>query len=342
MEAKSSVLEIKTGTVIYTLPASQINIDAVSSQLGTQVALKDIKVSVSIAEPSSDTVKIVHDTATKDSYQIVVQPVEFEISCTSGDKTVEVSKFKGFVERTVAIPDGVDSSKITTCIALNTDGTFRHIPTSIVVINGKYYAKINSLTNSTYSVIYNPVTFADVANHWAKDAVNDMGSRMVVTGDGTGNYNPNNNITRAEFAAIVVRAMGLAQGTGVSGLTDVSSSEWYNGYIKTAVAYGIINGNGDGTFGPKDTITREQTMAILARAMKITGLNASVTDITALLAKYMDSTSASDYAKESIAACIATGVVTGTSTVTISPKNNVTRAEVAVMVQRLLQKSGLI
>jgi hypothetical protein len=54
----------------------------------------------------------------------VVKPVEFEITCTSGIKTVEVSKFNGYVELTGAIPDGVDPSKITTGIVLNADGTF--------------------------------------------------------------------------------------------------------------------------------------------------------------------------------------------------------------------------
>jgi hypothetical protein len=184
METKDAVLEIKTNNVSYSLPASQINIDTVSAQLGQQVQLADIKVNVSIGAPPADTVKIVQDTANKDNYQIVVKPVEFRITCTSGGKTVEVSKFTGYVERTVAIPDGVDPSKITTGIVLNSDGTFSHVPTVITMIDGKYYAKINSLTNSTYSVIWSTKTFKDVANHWAKDAVNDMGSRQVL--DGTG------------------------------------------------------------------------------------------------------------------------------------------------------------
>jgi len=80
METKDATLEIKTDTVTYTLPASQIDIDSVSSQIGSQVALKDIKVSVKIAEPSADTVKIVEDTANKNSYQLVVKPVEFKIN----------------------------------------------------------------------------------------------------------------------------------------------------------------------------------------------------------------------------------------------------------------------
>jgi hypothetical protein len=344
MAKKEAVLEIKTDYVTYTLPASQINIDSVSSQMGNQVELKNIAVKVRIAEPSADTVRVVENTASKGNYQLVVRPVEFEITCTSGGKMVEISKFNGYVERTVAIPDGIDPSKITTGIVLNSDGTFSHVPTQITLINGKYYAKISSLTNSTYSVIWNPVTFTDVANHWAKNAVNDMGSRMVVTGMGNGTYEPDRSITRAEFAAIVVRALGLRQGTTESAFGDVSASDWFNGYVDTATAYSLITGYDSASYGPNDTITREQAMAILARAMKLTGLRVVLTDSesSALLEKYADGASVSEYAKESAEICLKTGVVTGSSATTLSPKAYVTRAEVAVMAQRLLQKSGLI
>lgn len=344
MEVKEATLEIKTETVTYTLPASQINIDAVSAAFGTQTALADIKVSVRIAEPSADTVKIVEDTANQGGYQIVVRPLAFEITCTSGDKTMSVTNFNGYVERTVAIPDGVNPGKITTGIVLNPDGTFRHVPTQIVVIDGKYYAKINSLTNSTYAVIYSPIEFADVSSHWAKDAVNNMGSRMVVTGIGNGSYEPDRSITRAEFATIVVRALGLAQSTGESGFGDVSLSDWFNGYVGTATAYGLITGYNSTSYGPNETITREQAMTILARAMKKTGLGVTLTDseIASFLAAYTDGCAVSGYAKTSVAACLKTGVINGRSASTLSPKGYVTRAEVAVMVQRLLQKSGLI
>jgi hypothetical protein len=171
MENTESVLEIIAGSVTYTLPASQINIDTVSEQMGKQLELKDIAVSVKISEPAADTAKIVEVTADKNSYQIMVKPIEFEITCSRGDKTVEVSKFNAYVERLIEIPEGIDPSKITTGIILNADGTFSHVPTAITIIDGKYYAKINSLTNSTYSVIWSPKTFKDVEKHWAKDVV---------------------------------------------------------------------------------------------------------------------------------------------------------------------------
>lgn len=187
MEVKEAVLEIKTNNVTYTLPAQQININAISEQIGKQVELKDIAVSVKISEPTSDTVIIVENTATKNNYQVVAKPVEFEITCSNGGKTVEVSKFNEYVERTVAIPEGINPDNITTGVIVNADGTVSHVPTIITIIDGKYYAKIKSLTNSTYSVIWNLKAFKDVEAHWAKDAVNDMGSRLVVSGVGEEN-----------------------------------------------------------------------------------------------------------------------------------------------------------
>ena len=167
---------------------------------------------------------------------------------------------------------------------------------------------------------------------------------MVVTGDGSSAYEPDRSITRAEFAAIVVRAMGLQKGTTESAFGDVTLTDWFNGYVGTATAYSLITGYNSTSYGPNDTITREQAMTIIARAMKLTGLSVSLTDseTSALLAKYTDGASVSDFAKTSAAICLKSGVVTGSSETSLSPKAYVTRAEVAVMVQRLLQKSGLI
>jgi len=345
METMEAVVEVKTENVIYTLPASQINIDAVSEQIGKQVELKDITVSIKISEPTLDSVKIVEDTANKYNYQVVVKPVEFEITCSSGNKTVEVSKFNAYVERLVAIPEGVDPFRITTGIVLNSDGTFSHVPTVITVVNGKYYAKINSLTNSTYSVIWSPKTFKDIGKHWAKDAVSDMGSRLVISCVGNDMFEPDSDITRGEFAAIVVKALGLMRpGTGKDSFGDVSKNDSYYDAVSIAYENGIISGYGNGKFGPNDKITREQAMIIIARAMKITGLKPELKDseVSLLLANYADGADTSTYAKTSVAECLKTSVITGRTGSAIAPGDYITRAEAAVIVQRLLQKSNLI
>ncbi len=344
METREAVLEVKTEKVTYTLPASQINIDAVSQQMGTQVELKDIAVNVKISEPENDTVKVVEEIANKNSYQVVVKPVEFEITCTSGNKTVEVSKFNAYVERIVAIPEGVDPSKITTGVVLNPDGTFSHVPTTIIVIEGKYYAKINSLTNSTYSVIYSPKTFKDVETHWSKNEVNDMGSRLIINGIGDGNFEPDRDITRAEFSAIVVKGLGLMRpGAGKDSFKDVKKGDWYYDAVSIAYEYKLINGYSDGNFEPESKITREEAMAIISRAVAIVKYDITVSDsdIQEQLTKFTDGSDIGSWARTAVTVCVKSGIVNG-SNGKVYAKDDISRAETAAIVRRMLQKAKLI
>jgi hypothetical protein len=248
------------------------------------------------------------------------------------------------VERTIAIPDGVDPSKITTAVVVDPDGSTRHVPTKVVKVDGKYYAQISSLTNSTYSVVWHPLEFSDVANHWAKNAVNDMGSRMVIDGTGKGQFSPDRDITRAEFAAIVVRGLGLKIESSKSAFSDVKTTDWFSGAVATAASYHLIDGLEVSTFRPNDKITREQAMAIVARAMTITGLKAAAQGNSAadILLSYADGADASQWAQGSIAASVSAGIISGRDNETLAPQDYITRAEVAAMIQRLLQKSGLI
>lgn len=189
---------------------------------------------------------------------------------------MDVAKFNAYIERTIAIPEGVDPNRVTTAVVIDPDGTVRHVPTQVILNGGAYYAKINSLTNSTYSVIWHPISYKDVEQHWAKEAVNDMGSRMIINGIGNVNFDPDQDIIRAEFAAIIVRGLGLKTENNTIPFSDVKSADWYSSFISTAHSYNLINGFEDGTFRPLEKITRVQAMVILAKAIKITGLKSNL------------------------------------------------------------------
>lgn len=344
MEGKQAVLEIRTDKATYTLPAEQLNIDAISAQIGKSIALQDIKVQIEIATSTADTVKIVENAAGKGSFTIVLPPMDFKVTAVYGDKTVEVDVFNVYVERMIAIPEGTDPNRITTGIVVDPDGTSRHVPTKIVMIDGKYYAAINSLTNSTYAVVWHPLDFQDMTNHWAKDAVNNMGSRMVVQGVGGNLFDPDKEMTRAEFAEIIVRGLGLKPSQDNVPFSDVSTGAWYSSAVATAYSYQLISGFEDGTFRPNDKITREQAMMITARAMKITGLADKLPAQSAdeVLQQFKDRADASNWALSSIVSNVQAGVVSGRSSTVLAPGAYMTRAEVAVIVQNLLQKSDLI
>jgi hypothetical protein len=343
MASKQAVLEIKTERGTYSIPAQQINMDAISEQVGQSASLQDIKVQVEIAATAAETLKTVENAAVKGSFKLVAPPLNFTVRATYGDKTTEVSKFNAYVERTIAIPNHLDPKMITTGVIVEADGTIRHVPTKLVVIDGKTYAKVYSLTNSTYSVVQQAVEFADVAQHWAKDAVNDMASRMVVSGVDTAHYQPDAAITRAEFAAIIVRALGLADNEKISAFGDVGSGDWSVGAVAKAKEYGIIQGYEDGTFRPSHTITRQEAMAMMVQAMKWTGLEASVSGAEAesALASYSDGTAVDAWAKQAVAAVVKSGLVQG-SDAGLMPTSDITRAETAAIIQRMLEKAKLI
>ncbi|MCD9025550.1 S-layer homology domain-containing protein [Cohnella silvisoli] len=149
-----------------------------------------------------------------------------------------------------------------------------------------------------------------------------MGSRMVVTGIGNGLFKPDQQITRAEFVKILARGLGLKPESGSSPFSDVSSSDWYNEAVQTAYAYSLISGYGDGTFHPQDIITREQSMAIIAKAMKMTDLRAKLPrrEAAVLLSPYADAASASGWAISGIADSLHAGIVTGRTSTMLAPK----------------------
>ena len=224
-------------------------------------------------------------------------------------------------------------------MVVKNDGTVYHVPSYLKVINDEYYMVVSSRTNSTYAVVQHDVKFADSKGHWAESAINDMGSRMIVSGVSASSFEPDRSITRAEFSAVLVRALGLAPGKGITDFTDVDSSKWYAGYIETAYAYGIITGYDAKSFRPGNFITREQAMTMIARAMKITELKF---ETSSDLASFKDVSEISPYALDSVTACVSSGLVNGRDGDHIAPKAGITRAEIAVIVQRLLKKSSLI
>ncbi|KAI7264042.1 hypothetical protein KC345_g8960 [Hortaea werneckii] len=344
MENVSATLVLQTSKGTYTLPAKEINIGALAARLGNGVNLEDITLKITIGETPASMNQVVTGAAGKGGFTLVAPSVDFTVAGTYGTSTVEVSRFNAYVERTVALPEGIDPNRITTGIVVDPDGTVRHVPTRLIQKDGKTYAEINSLTNSSYSVVWHPLAFADVEKHWAKDAVNDMGSRLVINGVNETTFNPNADITRAEFAAIIVRGLGLKLGEGKTAFADVSANSWYAGAVETATEYGLITGFEDGTFRPDAPITREQAMNIIAKAMKLTGLadQTGTVDAAGVLAAFTDASSIGAWAKDSLALAAKAGLISGRGDSKLEAKANVTRAEVAVLIQRLLQKSDLI
>lgn len=185
------------------------------------------------------------------------------------------------------------------------------------------------------------VEFADLAgvSAEAKAAIETLAGRGIVTGEQAGdklNFRPTGSMTRAEFCAIVVRALGLETAqTGV--FDDVQANAWYAAYVDTANAQGIVNGTAANEFSPGSTITRQEAAAMVARAAAKCGL-ANDLDANAardILAQFSDYTQIADYARVPMAFCYQQGILDD-SALNVEPNKVITRAEIAEMLYNML------
>ena len=185
-------------------------------------------------------------------------------------------------------------------------------------------------------------TFSDVKNHANQTAIEQLASRSIINGMGKGTFAPNKTMTRAEFAAIVTRALGLPA-KDTKAFTDVPSSKWYAGYIGTANISGIVNGVGSGKFNPDGTITRQEAAAMVARAAKLCGLDTAMdaASIKDMLAQFGDYRGVASWAKEPLAFCYAAGIL-DQSDLNIEPTKAILRCEIAQMLYNMLTAAELI
>jgi hypothetical protein len=185
-------------------------------------------------------------------------------------------------------------------------------------------------------------TFDDITGLDAQKAIEALASRGIINGVSDTAYEPDRNMTRAEFATIVVRALGLAPATKRA-FTDVAETSWYDAYVGTAYTYGIVSGTSETTFAPEATITREEATTMVARAAKLCGMDTEMTDTETrdMLAQFADYTTSADWAREALAFCYKQGILPQDD-LNIEPKAAITRSEIAAMLYRMLIKAELI
>lgn len=335
-------LELATPDAAYVLPAEQINLKALASLFGQPTG--QMKLRIEISKASSEMSQQIERLSADGAYTLLTTPFEFKVKVLSGDQTAEVDAFASYVERRIAISGEVNHNHVVAGIAVEPDGTFRPVPTKATEIGGVNYAVINSRSNSVYAVVSTSVNFSDTANHWAGKIIDDMGSRLIINGTDGNRFEPDRTVTREEFAALIVRGLGLQQGGSKHPFKDVTETSLFGKYLDTAYGSELVTGNDKNEFEPRERVTREQAMTIISRALKIAGVQAEVQKDKQeeLLAAFADAGNSAVYSRSGIAACLNAGIISGSSGARLAPKDNLTRAEAAVLINRLLQKADLI
>ena len=187
-----------------------------------------------------------------------------------------------------------------------------------------------TVVRRTASSKFTDVTSANVGS-WAADAIDFMAGNGLVGGTGNNKFSPTGTMTRCDLVLIMYRMAGQPSVTGVENpFSDVTSTDYFYKAVLWAYKNGVVNGTGANSFSPKKNITREQIASILFRYSGATTATGSLTSFT-------DAGSVSDYATTAMKWAVGAGIIGG-SNGKLNPQGNATRAEVAVMLHRFLNK----
>ncbi|MGF7033819.1 hypothetical protein J2T17_004767, partial [Paenibacillus mucilaginosus] len=199
---------------------------------------------------------------------------------------------------------------------------------------------IEADASGTYAVMAYADPFDDMKDHWASSDVGWMARRLLVSGAAPGAFHPDHSVSRAEFAALLVRALDLkaVATVGYQGFSDVPEEAWYAADVRRAAEAGLLQGVADNRFAPDALITREQMAVLIWRAnvylREAAGEQAGAGHA---LKQFKDQGSISSWAEAAAAAALEAGLIQGTAADTFDPQGSATRAQAAVMMKRLLQ-----
>lgn len=332
MNRRAATLVIETPIGLYRLPTAELPITA--NDLSD-----DTIFSISIAKASDSDTATISRLSTQNQLNLLQSPVTFEIAKVTANNRTTVERFKRYVERMIPIQQNSNTDAAVTGVVLANDSLVP-VPTRFVQQNGRNYAVLSSLTNSTYALVSRTSELTDISGSWAADAIDRMNSRLIVEGTGSGLFEPSRLITRAEFASILTKGLGLKPSPTPSTFRDVSESAWYQDAVTAAAEYDLVTGFTDGTFRPQQQITRAEAIVMLSRALELTGsgnINAEAT-----LQPFVDRDDLPSWAQNAALTTVQSGLLNGQNGNRLAPQQPVSRAEVATLIDRLLRQSGLI
>lgn len=180
------------------------------------------------------------------------------------------------------------------------------------------------------SVNSDEAPFEDLEGYeWAKDAIDFLYRRSIVSGRDAKTYDPKGNVTRAEFVKMLTVTYNIQpENTSGFGFKDVSLNDWFESYCIKAAAAGVVTGDQYGNFNPDKCITREDMAVMVFRASRLLDAKREL--------EFSDKDEISTYAKNAVGSLYEKGIVAGVGDMKFAPKKNVTRAEAAQILYNVL------
>ncbi|GIO33199.1 MULTISPECIES: SwmB domain-containing protein [Paenibacillus] len=332
---KNAAIAVKAGEAMIVLQLSKLNMNEIARSLNTSSS--NVTLNIAAEKLTGDAAAFTNGKISASAITKMTEPFDFYITAVSNSASaysveVQVDSQYWIASSLAAL---VDKISLFQWDAGADKMTF--VPSLMENQGSKKVFKAKAKGNHTVVVGVSYKYYNDVGSHWASKAINALSGKLIVEGRTSSKFEPNQMITRAEFAEYVARGLGLSGDVQTSQrFYDITNTK-ENAFIGAAVKAGIIVGNKDGSFKPNNPITREEMAIMMMRAMNYAGYQATLAYTPeTYLKKFADYKQIQ--AKDAIAKLLKEGIIQGVSEKAFQPKGNATRAQAAVMLQRMLEK----
>lgn len=338
LDAKEgAVLIVQNDNGAYYLPLDAFDFEALGESFDTDV--EDLDLIIGIKELTGTADDAVQAAVAALGGKRISASVDFTLTLKGdNDEELAIDSFDRYIKRTIPVTE--DASKPTTVTLFNaTTNKLSFVPSIVSDDEAEFYRSSNSI----YTAIELEKTFSDVASHWGQSYIDLLASKLIVDGVTDTTFEPDRDVTRAEFAAMVIRSLSLNPVSGSSTFNDVSSNAWYAGVVGAAAQAGIVDGYEDGSFRPDARITREELAAMVVRAYEYAGSTIAIDNAeqTQLLSAWSDANKIV-WGHTEVAKAVKVGLLDGMTNTTLETDGQATRAQTAAMVQRFLTAVNFI
>ncbi|RAP73188.1 alpha-amylase [Paenibacillus montanisoli] len=324
-------LDIRQGDAVIGVPADVLN--ALTKQ-GGQVS-EGSSIALQIKPLNAQTKQRLLNLAERQDeagLHAVSEIYDFRLALIGADgkETAVLSEFAKPVTLTFKLISGANK-KLTGIYYLADNGKLEYVGGKLSEDGLTMTAEIYHF--SSYGILEYDKTFTDVsASHWAASMIRELTAKHVVSGAGSGLFEPSRSVTRAEFAALLVRALDLKAANPAS-FADVASDAWYAEAIAAAAEAGLVHGRSASLFAPNETITREEMAVMLMRAYE--AKNGKTEGGHAELS-FNDAAAISGWARDAVKGAVKLGFLNGKDGGVFDPQSSTTRAESAKVIYKLL------
>jgi len=345
--ASNAIIAIQSNEITYELPVKALSAESFKKAWGDDVDLNSLQVTIMIEKADSALRGSIRKQLEDEGLRVLTDSTHFTIVLDNAGKTVEMTDFNGnYVTRSFVLKQKEDANHITALVYDPVKKSSGFVPAYLRQEGGQTILDVKTPHNSIYTIVSSSKTFKDIEGHWAKHDIEVMASKKVVLGITDTKFNPDQTVTRAEFAALLIRSLGIAAPQNSTlRFIDVEQNAWYASVVSAAAQTGLITGDPKGKFAPNGIITRQEMAVMIGRAIKYvdpTGKLAKTDNkaIGAISAK--DSAIIPKWAAEDVKNMLDNGIMETGLNGKFEPSLPVTRANAVVSLKRMLQQLDFI